>query len=85
MDSNLSWHLDKSFDGDRIKIFNDVALVPSLENWDDIVAIAGAGVRFAFTKTLFSEFAVNVNYDDTPAPGAEQTTTQYLFGFGFTF
>jgi hypothetical protein len=26
-----------------------------------------------------------VNYDYSPAPGAEQATTQYLFGLGFTF
>jgi hypothetical protein len=81
----LSYHIDKSFDGDRIKVFNDVALFPSLENWDDFVAVAGGGVRLAFTKTFFSEISVNVSYDATPAPGAEQTTTQYLFGLGFTF
>jgi hypothetical protein len=82
---NLSYHLDKSFDGDRIKVFNDIALFPSLENLDDFVAIADGGVRFEFTKTLFSELSVNVNYDYSPAPGAEQATTQYLFGLGFTF
>jgi hypothetical protein len=82
---NLSYHLDKSFDEDRIKVFNDIALFPSLQNWDDFVAIADGGVRFAFTKTLFSEVRIDVNYDDSPAPGAEQSTTQYLFGLGFTF
>ena len=82
---NLSYHLDKSFDEDRIKVFNDIALFPSLQNWDDFVAIADGGVRFAFTKTLFSEIRIDVNYDDSPAPGAEQSTTQYLFGLGFTF
>ena len=82
---NLSYHLDKSFDEDRIKIFNDIALVPSLQDWNDLVAIGGAGVRYAFTKTLFSEISANVAYDDTPAPGAQQLTTQYLFGLGFTF
>ena len=49
-------------------MFNDIALFPSLQNWDDFVAIADGGVRFAFTKTLFSEIRIDVNYDDSPAP-----------------
>lgn len=82
---NLSWHIDRSFNDGRIKLFNDVSLYPSVQNSKDFLALVSGGMRLALTKTMFSQISVNLNYDNNPAPGARQTTTQYLFGLGFTF
>lgn len=81
----LSYHLDRTVLDGKVKLFNDVALYPSLQELKDFLALVDGGARFALTKTMYSQISVNMNYDNNPAPGARQTTTQFLFGLGLTY
>ncbi len=82
----FAYHIDKSFLNQRIKLFHDFEILPSLENFpDDFFLTTQAGVRVPFTKVLFGEVKVILDHDATPASGAEKTDTKYITGVGLSF
>lgn len=84
--ARLAYHIDKSFLNQRIKLFHDFEILPSLEDIpDDFFLTTQAGVRVPFTKVLFGEVKVILDHDATPAPGAEKTDTKYITGVGLSF
>ncbi|HEX4055250.1 MAG TPA: DUF481 domain-containing protein [Tepidisphaeraceae bacterium] len=81
----LAYHVDKTLLDSRLKVFNDVAYFPSVQNVNDYLILSDAGLRLAITKRMFSELKAEVDYDSHPAPTAHRTTTQYILGVGWTF
>lgn len=81
----LAYHADKSFDSDRIKLFHDLAFLPSVQNSNVFLVQTDAGVRIALLKSMYSEAKVNINYDNNPPSGTRNTTTQFLMGLGLTY
>jgi len=55
------------------------------ENLEDLYLKTEQGVRFNLLKTFYTTFQANLNYDNTPAPGTEETDTTLLFGLGYAF
>jgi hypothetical protein len=80
----LAYHIDKTL-WDKVKLFSDLAYFPSIQNAKDFLVLFDAGVRVALTKTMFSEFRGEADYDSHPAPGSVRTQTQLLLGVGWTF
>jgi putative salt-induced outer membrane protein YdiY len=81
----IGYHIDKSWDSDRIKVFHDLAILPGLTDTDQFLVQADAGIRASLTKSMYSQASFNVTYDNKPAPGTRNTTTQFLIGFGLTY
>jgi len=42
-------------------------------------------LRASLTETMFANFKVIYNFDQTPAPGQGSSDTKYLLGVGLTF
>jgi putative salt-induced outer membrane protein YdiY len=81
----LAYHLEKSFDDEKFKIFNNCQYFPSIQNANAYLVLADAGLRVALTKTMFSELKSEVSYDNQPAPGSKRTNVKYILGVGWTF
>jgi len=81
----VAYHVDKSWDAGRINVFHDLEVLPSVESGGDLVVNADAGVRFALTKSMYSDIKANVTHDNHPAPGALQTTTAIRLGVGMSY
>ena len=89
---------DNSFASGRWSVNADYKLIPDkislfhfhegyfgFEDLEDIYIKSEQGVRFTLIKDFYTTFQVNVNYDNTPAPGLEKTDTTLLFGLGYAF
>ncbi len=81
----LAYHVDKSFDSGKYKLFNDLEYFPSLQDSGDYLLLGTAGLRVALTKSMFSELKAKVSYDNHPGPGSSRVDAQYLLGVGWTF
>ncbi len=82
--ARLAYHFEKSFN-DKIKFFHNLEYYPSVEDLGDYFITTDAGIRATLTKTMFTEFKVQLNYDSTPAEGADNTDVRYIASVGFTF
>jgi hypothetical protein len=81
----LAYHIDKTLWSERIKAFSDCQYFPGLQNASKYLILFDAGVRLALTKTMYSEFKTEVDYDSHPAPMSHRTTTELILGVGWTF
>jgi putative salt-induced outer membrane protein YdiY len=81
----LSYHIDKSFDAGKFKLFNDVTYLPSVQNSGNYLVIADAGARAQLTDKMFTQLEILYDFDSKPAPGAVNTNLQYLLGVGWSF
>ncbi|MGA2443358.1 MAG: DUF481 domain-containing protein [Tepidisphaeraceae bacterium] len=81
----LAYHVDKSLWDSRVKVFSDCAYFPSVQNVADYLVLFDAGLRLAFTKTMYSELKAEVDYDSHPAPNSHRTDTQLILGVGWMF
>jgi putative salt-induced outer membrane protein YdiY len=81
----LSYHIDKSFDAGKVKLFNDVTYLPSVQNSGNYLIIADAGARADLTDKMFTELQILYDFDSNPAPGAVNTNLKYLLGVGWSF
>ncbi len=70
---------------DKVALFHGVEYFPSLENINDYLILADAGIRADLTSTMFGEFKLEVKHDSTPAPGASRTDLKYILGIGWRF
>ncbi len=81
----LAYHVDKTLFDSRLKVFNEIAYFPSVQNVNDYLVLSTTGLRLAITKRMFSELKAEIDYDSHPAPTAPRTLTQYTLGVGWTF
>jgi hypothetical protein len=82
--AHLGYHIDKSWDGGRLTAFHDLTVLPAFSGGEVLVQ-GDAGLRMQLTKRMFSQLTVNATYDNQPAPGATDLTTQFLVGVGASF
>ena len=85
LDIRLAYHLDRAWDQGRVKLFHNLAVFPSIEDTSKFLAQADAGVRVSLMGNMYSELKANVTYDNKPAPGARETTSQVLIGVGISY
>ena len=71
----LAYHIDKTIWTERLKAFSDCQYFPSIQNASDYLVLFDAGVRLALTKTMYSEFKAEVDYDSHP--GADESSHRY--------
>jgi len=67
------------------KLLHDLTWYPSLEEFSDFFLTSTAEVRTNLTKSMFANFKVIFNYDETPALGRENADVKYLLGIGLNF
>ncbi len=79
-----AYHLVGKFN-DKVSYFHDLEIYPSLENFSSFFVTSDAGVRAALTKAMFAQLKFQVDYDSTPATGAQKFNLLYLLGVGWTF
>ncbi|MGE5296074.1 MAG: YdiY family protein [Solirubrobacterales bacterium] len=86
--SQLSLQAGYNFDHritDTLRFVHDLTYYPSLEKFSDYYLTTTAELRANLTKTMFANFRVIFNYDESPAPGRGGTDVKYLLGVGLTF
>ena len=69
----------------NIGVFHDLQIYPAVDDFSDVFLTTQAGLRTSLTATMFGEVKVVVDYDSTPAPGAEDTDLRFLVSVGMTF
>lgn len=82
--ARVGYHVDRSWDAGRLSVFHDLTVTPGFSGGEFLVQ-GDAGVRMQLTRKMFSSITLNATYDDHPAPGAEDLTTQLLLGVGYSF
>jgi putative salt-induced outer membrane protein YdiY len=80
----LAYHVDKKL-SDKVLVFHNVEYLPAFEDFEDYLIRADAGLQADLTKTFFSQFKVEWDYDSTPAPGRDKSDYRYLVGVGWRF
>ncbi|MBN2128887.1 MAG: DUF481 domain-containing protein [Sedimentisphaerales bacterium] len=70
---------------DTLRFVHDLTYYPSLEQFSDYYLTTTAELRANLTKTMFANFRVIFNYDESPAPGQGSTDLKYILGLGMTF
>jgi putative salt-induced outer membrane protein YdiY len=81
----LAYHIDKTLWSEKLKAFSDCQYFPGIQNASKYLVLFDAGLRLALTKTMYSEFKAEVDYDSHPAPMSHRTDTQMIVGVGWTF
>jgi hypothetical protein len=82
--ARVGYHVDKSWDKGRISIFHDLNFTPAFSGGELLIQ-GDAGLKVQLTKKMFSSLTLNATYDNQPAPGATDVTTQLLLGLGYAF
>ncbi len=77
---NFNWPVLPS-----LTLFHQHQGYPSLEKRSDYYITSQQGLRWTMVENFISTFQVNWRRDNTPAPGAKKTDTQYLFTLGYAF
>jgi putative salt-induced outer membrane protein YdiY len=80
----LGYNLDQRF-GERLRFLHDLTYLPSLEQFSDYYLTTTAELRATLTKSMFANFKVIFNYDESPAPNRGGTDVKYLLGVGLNF
>ncbi|MEN6425132.1 MAG: DUF481 domain-containing protein [Phycisphaerales bacterium] len=86
--SQISLQAGYNFDHritDTLRFVHDLTYYPSLEQFSDYYLTTTAELRANLTKTMFANFRVIFNYDESPAPDQGNTDTKYILGVGMTF
>jgi putative salt-induced outer membrane protein YdiY len=69
----------------NLRFVHDLTYYPSLEQFSDYYLTTTAELRATLTKSMFANFKVIFNYDESPAEGQGSTDVKYLLGVGMTF
>ncbi|HSL83012.1 MAG TPA: DUF481 domain-containing protein [Thermoanaerobaculia bacterium] len=79
------WALDAAHDLviDRIELFHDHEGFLGLESSDDLLLRSRTGLRFHLFNGFVAATQVNLDYDESPAPGFEKEDRRYLVNVGF--
>jgi putative salt-induced outer membrane protein YdiY len=86
--SQLSLQIGYNFDHrirENLRFVHDLTYYPSLEQFSDYYLTTTAELRANLTKTMFANFKVLFNYDESPATGQGNTDVKYLLGVGMNF
>ncbi len=86
--SQISLQAGYNFDHritDTLRFVHDLTYYPSLEQFSDYYLTTTAQLRANLTKTMFADFRVIFNYDESPAPDQGSTDVKYLLGVGLSF
>jgi len=70
---------------DGLRFVHDLTYYPSLEQFSDYYLTTTGELRASLTKSMFANFKVIFNYDESPAPGRGSTDVKYLLGIGMNF
>jgi putative salt-induced outer membrane protein YdiY len=82
--AQLGYHFDKKL-AEKVKFMHDLTYYPSLEQFSDYFLTSTAEIRANFTRSMFTNFKVILDYDTTPAIGKGSTDTKYILGVGVSF
>ena len=74
----MSWYIDVEF-------FHDLEIFPAFSDPSDFFLTTQFGARTKLSKSIFAEAKFVIDYDSTPAAGADKTDYTWLFGAGVTF
>jgi len=80
----LGYNFEKRFN-EKLRFIHDLVYFPSLEQFSDYFLTTTAELRASLTKSMFANFKVIFNYDESPAPGRGGTDVKYLLGVGLNF
>lgn len=80
----LGYNLDHKIT-DTVRFVHDLTYYPSLDQFSDYFLTTTAELRANLTKTMFANFKVIFNYDESPAPDRGSTDVKYLLGVGMNF
>ena len=70
---------------DKIALFHFHEGYFGFEDLEDLYIRSEQGIRFTVIKDFYTTFQANLTYDNTPAPGTEETDTTLMFGLGYNF
>jgi len=84
LSAQLGYNFDKKL-AKGLKFIHDLTYYPSTEKFSDYYLTSTGEIRAHFTKTMFLNFKVILNYDTTPAVDADTTDTKYMLGLGYSF
>ena len=76
---------DQLFWGDRLQFFHVSDLLMSLSDSSDYLIKTRTGLRVPVGKGLNFTGQVNMDYDNTPAPGKDTTDSALVFSVGYGF
>jgi putative salt-induced outer membrane protein YdiY len=80
----LAYHVDKKL-RENIFVFHNLEYLPAFEDFGDFLLNADAGIQADLTKSFFSQFKVEWEYDATPAPDRDKNDYRYVVGVGWRF
>jgi putative salt-induced outer membrane protein YdiY len=86
--SELSLQLGYNLDHriwDGLRFVHDLTYYPSLEQFSDYYLTTTGEFRASLTKSMFANFKIIFNYDESPAPDRGSTDVKYLLGVGMNF
>jgi hypothetical protein len=83
--ARLAYHFDATIFDSSLKVFSDEQFFPSIQNVSNVLSLFDVGLRLKLTKTMFSEFRAEWDYNSQPAAGAARNTEIYTIGLGWTF
>jgi putative salt-induced outer membrane protein YdiY len=68
---------------DWLRVFHSMQTLSSFESLDDFVLRTRTGLRYPITNGIMASLQVNVDYDNSPSPGAEKEDVIYAFTLGY--
>lgn len=79
-ESNFSTALSE-----RLDLVHDFRIIPDFSNLDDYYFSSNLGLSYELNASLSAGVRYIVNFDNTPAPGAQKQNTTYAFVLGYKF
>jgi len=80
-----AYHLKKNLWGERVQLFHNLELYPSLKSINDYLIVTDAGLRAAITEKMFAEYKIEFRYDSTPAENTSRSDLRHIVGIGWKF
>lgn len=81
MSAQFGYHVDAKLN-DHVTFLHDLTVWPAFEDFADYFLTAQAELRASITQTIFASAKAVLDYDRTPAAGANKTDMTYIFGIG---
>lgn len=78
--ANLEWaFLPNASFGQSVEWF------PGMERGEDQLVHSDSRLRASLTESMYAQFQVRMDWDNTPAAGLERTDVKYILGVGWKF
>lgn len=68
-----------------VKVFHNLELLPSLEDFGEFILDTDLGLRFNLTTRMFTEGKLQWRHNSQPAPGADKNDLRFIASVGVTF